>query len=181
MEHLTDYQYVEIIIILIAAGLFAGFFGAFFGVGGGTVLVPTLLAVYGHVNFNLAIDMHQAIAASLTLVIFNAWIATQKHHQVGNLPVAYFKMWALWVFLGTIIGALVMAYVSSFFLKILFTTYLFVAFLSQVFKRHSNIKSETERLPQGAVKATGGVLVGGFSLLLGLAGGALSTPITKTR
>ncbi len=176
MVHLTDYQYVEIILILIVAGLFAGFFGSFFGVGGGTVLVPTLLAVYTHINLNFAIDMHQTIAASLALVVFNTVMATRKHHKDGNLPVQYFKMWAVWLFIGTILGALVMAYASSFFLKVLFTVYLFLAFLSQVFYRQHKNKSEAERMPHGVVKAAGGVLVGGFSLLLGLAGGAFSTP-----
>lgn len=175
MEHFTALDYTFISIILIFTGLFAGFFGAFFGIGGGTILVPTLLAIYTYLDLDKEIDMHQAVAASLALVIFNTLAAGYKHYKSKNIPVDFFKGWALWLFLGCVIASIIMAYVPALFLKIVFTTYLFLVVAYHFFKKELD-KEKKDHLPQGAAKILGGIIMGGLSQLLGLAGGTFTTP-----
>ncbi|MFY7896653.1 MAG: TSUP family transporter, partial [Phycisphaerales bacterium] len=48
--------------VLFGASVCAGFLGALTGLGGGVVIVPTLMIVFG-------VDLHYAIGASLIAVI----------------------------------------------------------------------------------------------------------------
>lgn len=178
MEHLTIAQHFLFVFIYIIAGLLTGYFGAFFGVGGGTILVPVLLAIFGLMDPDLNVDMHQAIAASLALVIFNTFIAARTHYKANRLHMRFFRGWAVAIFVGSIIGAVIMSFVSSHFLKILFTAYLFAAGIYQTFKRvdKPGLKEATERLPHGIVKSVAAVIIGALSVLMGLAGGTFATP-----
>ncbi|OGT46329.1 MAG: hypothetical protein A3F17_09120 [Gammaproteobacteria bacterium RIFCSPHIGHO2_12_FULL_41_15] len=177
MGHYPLWEYTLFIVILMIAGLFAGFVGSFFGVGGGTILVPSFLIVYSLINPDLSIDMHQAVAASLALTMFNTFSAARKHHHLGNLPFHYFKGWAIGLTAGSIIGGVLVAFTPSYFLKMMFTAYLLLAVIYGCIKRPTESTFTSEKnAPQGVKKNVAAVIIGGVSVLLGLAGGTFTTP-----
>jgi uncharacterized membrane protein YfcA len=59
-------------------GLVAGFLGGAPGVGGGVLLVPVLIVLFGY-------DAHVAIGTSLGAVILNAIAATWRHGAYQNV------------------------------------------------------------------------------------------------
>jgi uncharacterized membrane protein YfcA len=59
-------------------GLLAGFLGGALGVGGGVLLVPVLIVLFGY-------DVHVAIGTSLGAVILNAIAATWRHGAYQNV------------------------------------------------------------------------------------------------
>jgi uncharacterized membrane protein YfcA len=59
-------------------GLVAGFLGGALGVGGGVLLVPVLIVLFGF-------DAHVAIGTSLGAVILNAIAATWRHGAYQNV------------------------------------------------------------------------------------------------
>lgn len=65
------------LLICAIVGLVAGLFGGLFGVGGGVVMVPAFIRF-------LDLPAHQAIATSISVVLFIAASATLKHHQQGS-------------------------------------------------------------------------------------------------
>ena len=177
MADLTVLQYIIFVFILIITGLFAGFSGSFFGVGGGTVLIPVLLAVFNYIQPNSPSHMHEAVGVSLALIIFNTVTAALRHHKEGYLDLTFFRSWAVWTLVGSIIGGIILAFVSSLFIKILFAVYLFAAAIFELFKKEKvHKKSHTDCQPKGFVKRIGAIIIAALALILGLAGGTFTTP-----
>src|SRR5688572_5906019 len=63
----------------------AGILSGLFGVGGGIVIVPSLLAVYAFVGFDSPYLVHIAIATSLFTIIFTSLSSAHKHFSHGNV------------------------------------------------------------------------------------------------
>jgi uncharacterized membrane protein YfcA len=70
-------------------GLVAGFLGGALGVGGGVLMVPALVVLFGY-------DVHVAIGTSLGAVILNSLAATWRHGVYQNVD------WAAVAVLGGI-------------------------------------------------------------------------------
>src|SRR5512142_2056715 len=56
-----------------------------FGVGGGIVIVPSLIAVYSFIGFNSPYVVHVAISTSLFTIIFTSISSSYKHSAHGNV------------------------------------------------------------------------------------------------
>jgi len=69
---------VKLILIAIAIGLVAGLLGALCGVGGGIVLVPAFVALFGFAQ-------QKAVATSLAAIIIPALAATVSNTRAGSL------------------------------------------------------------------------------------------------
>lgn len=92
--------------VLVWAGSFtAGFLGAITGLGGGVVIVPFLVSVFG-------VDIRYAVGASLVSVIATSCGAASSYLKKGyaNLRIGMFLEVA--TTMGAIMGALIAAYVS---------------------------------------------------------------------
>jgi uncharacterized protein len=76
---------IETALILFAVGIMAGILSGLFGVGGGIVIVPSLLAVYAFVGFDSPYLVHIAIATSLFTIIFTSLSSAHKHFSHGNV------------------------------------------------------------------------------------------------
>lgn len=63
---------------MIGIGLVAGFFSSLFGVGGGTVMVPLLIAY-------LAMDTRRATATSLAAIPFTAAFGAARYGWSGHV------------------------------------------------------------------------------------------------
>jgi uncharacterized membrane protein YfcA len=63
---------------LAILGITAGFLGGALGVGGGVLMVPVLIVLFGY-------DAHLAIGTSLAAVILNASAATWRHQSYQNI------------------------------------------------------------------------------------------------
>ena len=57
-------------LFYILIGLLAGFLAGLLGIGGGTILVPGLLAIFSHAHIPGQLQMHMAISTALTSIIF---------------------------------------------------------------------------------------------------------------
>jgi uncharacterized membrane protein YfcA len=75
----------EVILILLAVGITAGILSGLFGVGGGIVIVPSLIWVYSITHFESPYSVHIAIATSLFTIIFTSISSSYKHFTHGNV------------------------------------------------------------------------------------------------
>ncbi len=66
------------LLTTVGIGLIAGFFSALFGVGGGTVMVPLLIAY-------LALDTRRATATSLAAIPFTAAFGAARYGWSGHV------------------------------------------------------------------------------------------------
>lgn len=82
------------IILYVLLGLVAGLASGVFGIGGGLIMVPALVILFG-------MSQHLAQGTSLAVMIPPVGIlAALKYYQTGNLKVGI----ALWIALGFVIG-----------------------------------------------------------------------------
>lgn len=82
---------------LIAAGVGVGLVTGFVGVGGGFLLVPALVLMGG-------LDMHRAVATSLSVIVINSASGFYKHHELlsGSGQALDWKIIGLFVVIGAL-------------------------------------------------------------------------------
>ncbi len=165
---------VMFIVILAIAGCLAGYSAGLFGIGGGIVLVPTFATLFPYFNTAPAVVMHVAIGSALALIMPAGFMSARKHKRLGNLDFKYFKSWIPSIIIGIIIATVIIQYINTSLLVILFTAYLYICILFAVFKKDSAGLHQDG--PQGIIKNSAAVIIGGCSTLLGIGGGTFTVP-----
>src|SRR5271165_5930198 len=100
--------------ILVALGsIVAGFLGALTGLGGGVVLVPLLVLVFG-------VDLHYAIGASLVSVIATSSGAAAAYVKEGYSNIRVGMLLEIATTLGALAGALLAAVVPTGAIAVVF-------------------------------------------------------------
>ena len=107
-------------------GLGAGVISGLLGVGGGVVLVPGLILLFG-------LSPHKAIGISLSIIVPTALIGAMKHYSLGNVDLRV----AVPVVIGGIVGGFLGAWLTSFIsaptLKRIFAVFLIFIGLNMLF------------------------------------------------
>ncbi|MGL4488526.1 MAG: sulfite exporter TauE/SafE family protein, partial [Rhizobiaceae bacterium] len=149
-----------------------GFLAGLFGIGGGTVLVPAFFQVFGAVGIDDSVRMHLAVGTSITIVVATSLSSFLAHHKRGTVDESLLKSWIAPVPLGTLIAVLVVAYVSSGTLRVLFAVIcILIAVKLLIGRDHWRLG---EDLPQNPIRAGVGVVIGLVSTLMGIGGGVLN-------
>ena len=110
-------------------GFVAGIFSGLLGIGGGTVVVPALVYLFG-------MTQHKAqgtiLAAFLPPV---ALLAFLKYYHSGNVDLMAAALVALGIFLGGYFGGTLSLSLSEFALKKVFGVFLLVVAAQLIFSR----------------------------------------------
>ncbi|OGW83648.1 MAG: permease [Omnitrophica bacterium RIFCSPLOWO2_01_FULL_45_10] len=95
-------------------GACAGIFGGFLGVGGGIIIIPVLVLIYG-------LTQHEAQGTSLAAMVPPiTLLAAMRYYQSGNVKVAEAIFIAMGFVLGGLIGAHIVQYLPDAALKKVF-------------------------------------------------------------
>ena len=91
------------IFILLACGAVSGVLAGMLGIGGGMILVPFMIIVFNHQQFDQGIIVHMAIATGMATILFTSLSAIRAHHKHGTID------WKLVIALtpGVIAGGLI--------------------------------------------------------------------------
>lgn len=169
-------MHFDLILVFIIGGLFAGFAAGLFGTGGGTILIPLFLFLLPKLGTSAHQVMHQAIATSLAIIVPSALAASFKQYKLKNLDVSIVRNWLPYVAIGAVGTSLVFTTISSNALQITFIVYLLLCALYLFFKQPSTYNEPNEiKIPLYS-RSIGGLLVGVFSVLLGVGGGTITVP-----
>lgn len=87
-----------LILTCAAIGFFAGGIGGLLGVGGGIIMVPAFIRF-------LELPAAQAVATSITVIVFIALSAALKHHQQGSTQWRIVALVLVTSVIGSWIGA----------------------------------------------------------------------------
>ncbi len=166
-----------VLLATILIGTVAGFVGGLFGMGGGVVLVPAFLALFSWVSPASAITMKQAVGTSLFLVIPAGLGAVRKQRALGNLDLKFCARWIPYVAMGAALGTGLSLLVHGDVLKIIFLVYLLVCVIIFIVLRDK--KKQDSDHPHGWKRRLGAILIGAFSVMLGIGGGTLAAPFLK--
>lgn len=164
---------LEDIAIYLIIGIVAGILSGTLGIGSGVFLVPAFAFVFGREHFSPDIIMHVAAGTSLATIAVTTTRALFSHLK-RNIPFwPVYKHLFPGVVVGTVAGAVLAHYLHSQTLSIIFGVIVFLLGLKMFFPLPESGK---RKLPGTFGCSSVAFLIGGKSGLLGLGGGAMSTP-----
>ena len=161
------------LFILGIGGLFSGILAGFLGIGGGTVLVPLLVA--------LGYQPIQAVATSALAITITATSGTIQNWRMGYLQPKLVLLLGLPALLAAQVGVYLAEHFSSallllaFGILLLFNIYLF-EFRKRIIARQKKGEQQQKANPTLARIATGGA-AGVLAGLFGVGGGVIMVPL----
>ncbi len=115
------------IVILICIGLFAGIVGGTMGVGGGIVIVPALIFIFG-------LSQHQAQGTSLAVLLFPIGIlAVIKYAKNDYVNFKFAIILIIAFVLGSYLGSVIAINLSEKILQKIFGIFMLVVSLKMIF------------------------------------------------
>ena len=155
--------------LLISVGLIAGTLGSLLGIGGGLIVVPSLVLLFG-------IDIKVAVATSLIAVITSSNSAGSVYVGNGTANMRLGMFLEIATTLGAITGGILAIKVSSSAVSALFSVLTLISAIliikPQKFHEISNSSSFEGHLPGSIISYIAGI----FSGMLGVGGGFLKVP-----
>lgn len=172
MAELTPW--LPLVAVLLATGFAAGTLAGLLGVGGGIVIVPVLYLLFGAIGVDPAVRMHVAVGTSLTSIVATSVFSANAHRRKGSLDTALLRRWTPWLFLGALMGTALAGSVGGPLLGAVFGAVALAVALHMAFAPPGLRLGAAP--PEGAGRAGAGLLIGGFSAMMGIGGGTLSVP-----
>jgi uncharacterized membrane protein YfcA len=162
--------------MIVAGGVATGLLAGLFGVGGGAVIVPVLYEVFRLMNVPEEVRIQLCVGTSLAIIIPTSIRSFRAHRARGNLPVAILRRWALPIVGGIVLGGLVAAAAPPVVFKASFVVVAVILGCKFLFGTEG--WKLGDRLPDSRVlMAFYGIIIGLYSALMGVGGGAVSTVI----
>lgn len=107
-------------LLYIILGIVAGILGGMFGIGGGTILIPAMVFLFG-------LTQHQAQGTTLAIMVPPiGLLAAWRYWQAGNVKLSMAGFICLGFLLGGLLGANLIHNVPDPLLKKLFGVYLLI-------------------------------------------------------
>lgn len=153
---------------LILVGIFIGTMSGFFGVGGGMILVPILLA--------LGMEIKDAIGISIVQMVFSSTYGSYLNYKKGSLLLGEGLFVGFGGFFGGYIGGSITGYLSDTFLHFTFFGVLLFSLTRLFFSKENEDETLTKTLNKSLLFFIG-VVIGVFSITLGIGGSIILTPI----
>jgi uncharacterized membrane protein YfcA len=95
----TKFNTMESIIYLILIGLAAGFLGGMVGIGGGVIIVPALVLLFG-------LSQHNAQGISLAMMLFPVGLfGVLNYYKKGYVDFKYAGLIAVGFLIGSYLGS----------------------------------------------------------------------------
>jgi uncharacterized protein len=157
--------------LFLGAGV--GFLAGLLGIGGGMVMVPFLSMIFLAQGFPFETKMQVILATSMATIIFTSVSSVRAHHAKGAVNWHAIAVMAPGILVGAFIGTRVVASLSTRFLAIFFTCFLFYTATQMLV----NFKPKASRTLPGKPGLFGaGGVVGLLSAMVGAGGGFFSIP-----
>ena len=163
-----------LVILMLGAGAVTGVAAGLFGIGGGFIVVPTLLAIFAFIGVDPALSVHMAIGTSLGTIILTSLRSVSAHAKRGAVDFTVIKDWAPWIVLGVALGIFLAADASGSVLVIIFGVGVLLLSLTFLFPRMFDQVRVSDEMPSGVFLAILATSLGGISTLLGIGGGTIA-------
>jgi len=157
-------MFVELALV----GTFIGAMSGFFGIGGGMILVPILIAI--------GFGIKDAIGISIVQMVFSSVFGSYLNWKKGSLIIGEGIFVGIGGFVGGYLGGYVTHFVSDRVLQVLFLGILIFALWRLIFSKNHTDDSYTKTLNKGVLFGIG-LIIGIFSITLGIGGSVILTPI----
>ena len=164
-----------LLVLLITAGAIAGLTAGLFGNGGGFAVVPALVLLFSILDIESENLIFVAVGTSLACIIFSSARALISHNKKGAVDFLVLKEWAPWLVVGVIIGIFIASYSQAEELYLIFAWGVLFYGIYFLFPKILDQTAMKQRdMPVGFARAGLVSFLGGFSALLGIAGGTIT-------
>ena len=162
-----------VFISCLFIGSLVGFLAGLLGIGGGLIIVPTLVYLLPLINIDAELVMPMALATSLASIVATSSSAALVHHQQKNIPWPLAKVLMVFVAIGALAGAYIASTLSAKVLSTFFASAVIVLAIYMLL----SIKSENSHsMPNQLVLRVLGLFTGILASLMGIAGGVVLVP-----
>ena len=164
-----------LLVLLITAGGIAGLTAGLFGNGGGFAVVPALVLLFSILDIESENLIFVAVGTSLACIIFSSARALMSHNKKGAVDFLVLKAGAPWLVIGVIIGIFIASYSQAEELYLIFAWGVLFYGIYFLFPKILDQTAMKQRdMPAGFARAGLVSFLGGFSALLGIAGGTIT-------
>ena len=165
---------IELIAYLVIGAL-SGVLAGLFGVGGGAVIVPALILLFGALGTSDDWLAHLAVGTSLATIIGTGAASTLAHHR--HRGVRWDIVWPLapGIVIGALAGAALAGWIPSLWLQRIFAVFLAYVGTRLLMAPAASITA-SHPLPGRVGLTTVGGGIGLLSSLVGIGGGTLTVP-----
>jgi uncharacterized membrane protein YfcA len=116
-------------LLYLLLGLFAGTFSGLIGIGGGTIIVPVLVFLFG-------LSQHQAQGTTLALLVPPiGFLAAWTYYKQGYVDLRIAALICVGFFLGGLVGAKLATKLSNVVLERIFGIALLLISLKMIFAK----------------------------------------------
>ena len=174
---------MEALTLYLLLGACAGLLAGLFGIGGGLVIVPALVFIWGATAAGVPAEavMHTAIGSSLAAIVPTALASIYGHQRRGAIDWSVWARLAPAIVAGTAFGAWFAAQVGGEFLRYFFAVFMLLVAVQIAFGLAPSAVAAPGRLPGAPATAAAGAGIGIVSALVGIGGGTLTTPFLMYR
>lgn len=157
----------------LAVGALAGFLAGLLGVGGGFIIVPSLVFLFNSQHFPQTHLVHLALGTSLASIIFSSVSSLRAHHAHGAVNWMIVRRITPGIIIGTLLGSGFAALLPGSILALFFAVFVYFA--------ATQILIDIKPKPHRQLPGTAGIFLVGtiigviFSLVAG-GGAILSIP-----
>ncbi|MBU2816517.1 sulfite exporter TauE/SafE family protein, partial [Acidithiobacillus ferrooxidans] len=164
---------MNIVWLYLFSGAVAGIISGMLGVGGGIVLVPILIFIFGVLAIPVGMAAHMAIGTSLSTIIFTSMSAIHAQHRRKAIDWNLVRKLAPATILGSLISGYLAGLIPGQALKAIFGVFLAAAAVQMFFEW----RPAPYRTLPGPLALLGiGTGIGALSAMLGIGGGTLTVP-----
>jgi uncharacterized membrane protein YfcA len=168
------FEYGPLVMAMLLSGIIGGLMAGLLGVGGGIVIVPVLDFALSILGVEPGLRMQLAVATSLATIIPTSISSARSHHARGAVDLELFKRWGPFMLVGSALGAMLAARVSSDVLALIFGCVALLVAAKMLFLRDDvHLADAVPRGPAGYLIPFG---IGGVSSMMGIGGGTLGVP-----
>ena len=163
---------LDLLLYLIVGGC-AGVLAGLFGVGGGLIVVPSLVFAFGLQGVSPEVLTHLAVGTSLATIVITSISSVRAHHLAGAVLWPVVRLMAPGIAIGVWLGAMSAARLSGAHLQLIIGLFAWAVALQMGL----GLKPKASREVPGpaALLAVGGG-IGWASALFGIGGGSLTVP-----
>lgn len=162
-----------IIASYVALGIVAGFLAGLLGIGGGGMMVPVFVWLFGLQGYPRSHIVHLAVATAMATVMFTALSSVRAHAQRGSVRWDIAFAMAPGMVLGGFFGALFAGRISSFALGMFFAVFVSVMAANMMYDR---APKSGRTIPGRFGLFLVGLFIGTCSALIAIGGAMMTVP-----
>jgi uncharacterized protein len=166
-------ELIGLAIAILVAGVVAGLLAGLLGIGGAAIIVPVLYELFRLLGVPDEVRMQLCVGTSLAFIVPTSIRSYLAHRAKGAVRTDILRLWAAPIVIGVIIGAVIAHFAPGALFKLVFVVGGGLMAIKLLFGReHWELGHE---LPGKASTIAIGFLIGLFSSLMGVGGGAFGT------